>query len=206
VNGRSIDLLAMLRDAFDEHWHRPALWKSGATRNYGEVWTSASLMAETLNARLSADQTVGILAQRSIPAYEGILASVLAGIPYVPINMKIPLDRQLLMARTARCATFISDPKSEARRLELSARLGQPDWRPQGEGISDARRRGAVIETAVEDGRVAYVMFTSGTTGTPKGVAVTRANLAAYLKAIAEIASIAPGSKCTQLFELSFDL
>jgi D-alanine--poly(phosphoribitol) ligase subunit 1 len=197
----------MLRDAFDQHWHRPALWKSGVTKNYGEVWTSASLIAETLNARLGADQTVGVLAQRSIAAYEGILASVLAGIPYVPINMKIPVDRQLLMARTARCATFISDRKSEARRLQLSARLGQPDWRPhRGEGSSDARRRGAVIETAIEDDRVAYVMFTSGTTGTPKGVAVTRANLVAYLQAIEKIAMIPPGSKCTQLFELSFDL
>ena len=49
-------------------------------------------------------------------------------------------------------------------------------------------------------------MFTSGTTGTPKGVAVTRANLVAYLEGIAQVATIVPGSKCTHLFDLSFDL
>src|SRR5271166_6575734 len=42
--------------------------------------------------------------------------------------------------------------------------------------------------------------------GAPKGVAVTRANLLAYLQAITEIAPITKGAKCSQLFDLSFDL
>jgi non-ribosomal peptide synthetase component F len=53
---------------------------------------------------------------------------------------------------------------------------------------------------------VAYVMFTSGTTGAPKGVAVRRENLSAYLNAIADIAPIEPATRCTQNFDLSFDL
>lgn len=202
------DLLAMLRSAFTQHWDRPALWKSGGTRAYGEVWTSASAIAESLAARLGVDQAVGILAQRSIAAYEGILGCVLAGRPYVPLNMKVPLERQLVMAETARCGTFISDAKSEARRQQLSAELAQTDWRGQGgdRGDSEVEQSEIVLKTPVKDDQVAYVMFTSGTTGTPKGVAVTRANLAAYLQAIAEIAVIAPGARCTQLFDLSFDL
>src|SRR5271166_5967184 len=122
--------------------------------------------------------------------------------------MKVPLERQLVMAETARCGTFISDTKSETRHVQLSAKLGQAQWHVWGHGgaASQADRRGVRPEACVDDDRVAYVMFTSGTTGTPKGVAVTRANLLAYLGAISQIAPVASGSKCTQLFDLSFDL
>lgn len=202
------DLLIVLRDAFDQHWDRPALWKSGGIRTYGDVWTSASTTAETLAARLGAEEAVGILAQRSIAGYEGILACVLAGKPYVPINMKVPLERQLVMAKTARCGIFVSDEKSKARHQRLSSTLGQmAGCGPEAETAdSDGARRGIAPSATIEDDRLAYVMFTSGTTGMPKGVAVTRANLLAYLHAISRIAPIAPGSKCTQLFDLSFDL
>ena len=168
----------MLRYAFTQHWDRPALWKSGGTRAYGEVWTSASPLLKSLAARLGVDQAVGILAQRSIAAYEGILGCVLAGRPYVPLNMKVPLERQLVMAKTARCGTFISDAKSKARHQQLSAELAQTDWCGQeGEtGDSEVEQSEIGLKT-IKDDQLAYVMFTSGTTGMPKGVAVTRANL-----------------------------
>ena len=59
---------------------------------------------------------------------------------------------------------------------------------------------------AIGDARHAYVMFTSGTTGKPKGVAVTYDNVVSYIGAFAGIAPISPQDRCTQFFDLSFDL
>jgi non-ribosomal peptide synthetase component F len=49
-------------------------------------------------------------------------------------------------------------------------------------------------------------MFTSGTTGTPKGVAVRYDNVAAYLNAFQKISPVQPSDRNTQFFDLSFDL
>ncbi len=203
------ELYSLVRAAFESHWELPALWRLGATRSYGEVWTSASAISAAFDVKLKAGESVGILAQRSFAAYEGILACICAGRPYVPISMKFPLERQLIMAQTARCGAFVSDKKSDARHDQLLEMLKQPRWSvPEcAAGNSVSERRGvASFGSPVSDDNVAYMMFTSGTTGTPKGVAVTRANLVAYLQGIAQIATIVLGSKCTHLFDLSFDL
>jgi len=60
--------------------------------------------------------------------------------------------------------------------------------------------------TPVDVSPLAYIMFTSGTTGHPKGVAVHRSNLAAYLSSIAGVVPLSVGTRCSQMFDLSFDL
>ena len=49
-------------------------------------------------------------------------------------------------------------------------------------------------------------MFTSGTTGIPKGVRVLDRNVGAYLDSIDEITRVTAEDRCTHLFDLSFDL
>ncbi|MHB8528262.1 MAG: amino acid adenylation domain-containing protein, partial [Caulobacteraceae bacterium] len=200
----------MLREAFKRWRGDPALWISGRSYSYGELFGLAVRLAATLRERVRPGEGIGILAQGSYPAYVGVLASLLANRPYVPLNMKFPYERQLTMARVARCAVLISDQRSAKRHEELDRALDL-----KGAAITDAALRTAAFEGgaalgdwdfAGEDSSLAYIMFTSGTTGTPKGVAVRRENLRAYLEAVETVAPIRPGARCTQLFDLSFDL
>jgi D-alanine--poly(phosphoribitol) ligase subunit 1 len=197
-----------LRRAFKEHRVKAALWKGGETLTYAQLFSAASDLAVVLRARVPLGSAIGILAQRSTTAYVGILAAVLCGRPYVPINMKFPYGRQLAMATIGRCAAFISDAKSRQRHEELDRARGSVGPMITDDAIFSERPLPADFERRLLDGgeAIAYIMFTSGTTGTPKGVAVHRENLRSYLAAAKAVAPIPMGARCTQLFDLSFDL
>ena len=199
----------VLRSAFARHGEASAFWLNGETYTYSQVFASAVALSKRILAEVAADATVGVLAQRSYAAYVGVLAAVLSGRPYVPINMKFPLERQISIATIGRCALLVFDDYSKRRCGKLLETLGEdvaqispllPD-----EGRVDAPDQSEPV-SALDAAAVAYIMFTSGTTGTPKGVAVRRENLASYLAAAKGVAPIDPGTRCTQLFDLSFDL
>jgi len=202
------ELGELLCASFERFHDLPALWLGGNFITYAELFGAAAKTADAIMEITEPGERIGVLAQWSFPAYAGILASVLSGRPYVPINMKFPFERQLSIASIARCSLIISDNYSKrrcgelleklgpkVREIQVAAPIGAPEHAP------DFRNSRFAGESAI-----AYTMFTSGTTGVPKGVAVRRDNVASYLHAISKIAPLEPGTRCTQLFDLSFDL
>src|SRR5690242_11142677 len=185
------ELGKLLCARFDEFSDLSALWLDGREISYRQLFSDAARLADILFKTTAPGDRLGLLAQRSYPAYAGILASILAGRPYVPLNMKFPFERQLSIATIAGCKIIISDTYSKRRAGELLAKLG-PDVQelslmPAGgvsaPNFSDSRFEG-------HESELAYIMFTSGTTGIPKGVAVRRDNLFSYLAAIAQVAPV----------------
>jgi non-ribosomal peptide synthetase component F len=53
---------------------------------------------------------------------------------------------------------------------------------------------------------LAYLLFTSGTTGDPKGVPISHQNVTAFLAANLDHYQFGPGDRCSQTFDLTFDL
>jgi amino acid adenylation domain-containing protein len=191
-------LAARLDAAARAHANRPALSIGGETLSYAELFAAAARCAGRLEA-VPAGARVGLLAHRSIDAYVGVLALVLSGRPYVPINPAAPPERQQAIATAAGCSGWLFDAATADRAHALAASHG-------GMALAVDPHGGGPGDFTATASRHAYVMFTSGTTGTPKGVAVRVDNVVAYIDASAQIAPITPADRCTQFFDLSFDL
>jgi amino acid adenylation domain-containing protein len=193
-----------------------------ALRIHGRRWTYAELHATAL--RLAGAMTaaadgrpavVGILASRSIECYAGILAAGYAGAAAVPLSPVFPVERTARMVRAAGVRVIAADAAGAAALSGLASsvpgltvvRTGPEVRVPQDVRAVTATPAGALAAPMLASPQdPAYILFTSGSTGSPKGVPVTHANMAHFLNAARARYGLRPGDVVSQTFDCTFDL
>ncbi|MGW1131925.1 amino acid adenylation domain-containing protein [Streptomyces griseoluteus] len=154
----------------------PAVVAGAHTLSYRELAEAADELSGALSGwGVGAEDGVGVLVDRSAAVVTATLGAVGAGAAYVPMDAAWPAGRLDRVAGTAR-----------VRALVVDAANADADWvreRAATLPVLVVDERGALLRgapegpgtpRAVERGdRLAYVMFTSGSTGLPKGVGVT---------------------------------
>lgn len=202
---------------------RPALWARGQRLSYSELFDRAGRIATAMRAAgVQAGERVAILSHRTSTAYIGIIAALLNGCTYVPLNTRFPVERNGTMLRASNARAMIVDerctqgldrlwegsdtspvivtPESyTAIDMKNCRHLSAADFVDRASDL-DALLAGLDSETP------AYLLFTSGTTGAPKGVAISHANVAAYLAAQFDYAPIFAKDRVLQAVELTFDI
>ena len=180
----------------------PALAIGDHTWTYAELRDAAAAVAGQFGSTGTAPR-VGVLASRSFATYAGILGIACAGGTYVPINPKQPGRRiSSILSRAGLSALVVDDG--------AAAHLGDPELRaalpPNVLTSIPVAPRSTTTPEKVGPEHPAYVMFTSGTTGVPKGVVVPAAAVAHFLAAMRERYGISGRDRCGQFAEASFDL
>jgi amino acid adenylation domain-containing protein len=197
---------ALLQDAFLAHAAAapaaPAVLTSTGVLSYGELYRRATQAAHWLRARkVARDELVGLVLTRGPEQIVGILATVLAGAAYLPIDATLPAERQhyLLADGQVRCVLTNTDrPDSSGLDLEVFRldRSGRPD--AEFEPLRPAA--GANLDD------LAYVLYTSGTTGVPKGVMVSQRGVANVVADCAARFGIGPADRFFGISAINFDL
>ncbi|MCX5752855.1 MAG: amino acid adenylation domain-containing protein [Candidatus Krumholzibacteria bacterium] len=203
---------------------RPALVVEKRSYTYGELLRIASSYAAALDARaISAEPLLtAVFAMRSLPAYAGIVAALLRGHGYVPLNRSYPVNRTEFMIRKSGCRALIVDEESSRLLDEVLARIDYPlvILLPELEdstslkakfprhiilGMKDLAPGAAYTPKTPLPDSIAYVIFTSGSTGTPKGVMTSNANIRSYGEYAAGRGNVTERDRFSQSCATTFD-
>jgi len=184
------------------HPNAPAVVVRGQILTYEALALRARVLATAIVRALGRPAArVGVFAARSEVAYVGTLGALCSGAAFVPLNPKLPIERTRFMARRAELDAIIVD-RDTAPLLDAVAGdvpvLIHGDQPGEHVPLDDL--------PAVDPDSLAYLLFTSGTTGEPKGVGITHRNVLHYLDVMGARYGLTADDRCSQTFDQTFDL
>jgi amino acid adenylation domain-containing protein len=129
---------------------------------YSQLLHHGQALAATLTSS-SGEAPIGVLAPRGPHLVTALVAALLAGRPYVPLDPELPPRRLHQMITDAGITTLVAHGEhAEITDGFHGDLVPVPDPAP-------TSTTGKPVEVAICPGDLAYVIFTSGSTGTPKG-------------------------------------
>ncbi len=180
--------------AFPDH---PALLWHEETISYGALVAQARAMAGfLLQNEISGESRIGLMLERGPALYAAMLAILMVGGTYVPIDPTTPPDRVRAITNHAALTAAFIESDAAAKGFEKI-----PCFSPDAAGHQ--AYTGPLPTVAAET--VCYIIYTSGSTGRPKGVALEHRHVMAYLRGAQAVYGLTPDDRVYQGFSVAFD-
>jgi acyl-CoA ligase (AMP-forming) (exosortase A-associated) len=198
---------------------RPALTADGTTVTYTELWMDTLELAAGLRSLgVARGDRVGIYLEKRIEAAVAPFAASAAGGVFVPINPLLRAHQvghiladcgaRVLITSGERLG-LLADELDKLNSLEHVIVVGGPTEPPPGLRCPvhawDALRADEVLNSGRIDVDVAAILYTSGSTGQPKGVVLSHRNLLAGAHSVSHYLSNHEGDRLLAVLPLSFD-
>ena len=179
-----MNLLERLDGWGRSHPDRPAHVSRYGRLTYGELLRRSDAVAAHLARVLPDDRSpVAVVGHKEPEVLVAFLGAIKAGHPYVPIDNAVPPQRVERIVATAGALTLTpADVKA----------------------LAEQSAAGPARPLAADD--PFYIMFTSGSTGDPKGVVITLGCLTSYLDWLLAEQAFAPGEHFLNVVPYSFDV
>lgn len=194
--------LATVATVFDEvakaRQHDVAVIHEGQSTTYAELNSRANSIASGLRSLgLCSHSSVATLLPRSTDFIATVLGVAKAGLVYVPLDAQAPAERIRKMLESADCKLVIASAGAKPKLIDVRCC-----------GIDELERKGrgavAFIDTAAFADGPLYINYTSGSTGSPKGVVVRHGNV---LNLVREqlYCQLGPAVRVLHLANVAFD-
>jgi amino acid adenylation domain-containing protein len=196
----------LFEDQVRAHPDAVAAVHGGRRWSYADLNAHANQLGRALLARgLRPEGVVAVVTERNLDWLAAVLATFKAGGVYLPVEPHFPADRIAITLSRAGCELVVTEPGS-------TATLGPAvDSLP---GVQTLFAQAAYAENhadgdlgiAVTPGQLAYIYFTSGSTGEPKGAMCEHAGMINHLYAKIEDLQIGAGQVVAQTAPQCFDI
>ncbi|WOH53420.1 non-ribosomal peptide synthase/polyketide synthase [Bradyrhizobium sp. sBnM-33] len=184
-----------------------ALVFGGQQVGYGDLNARANRLARRLrDDGIGRDRLVGLALERSVELIVGVLAVLKAGGAYLPLDPDYPPDRLLHMLRDSGAALVLTQGRLVERLAPVIAEAAVEAWPIDEETRAPTGVPARNPDVALHPDSLAYVMYTSGSSGAPKGVACTHGALAARLGWMQAEYRLDAGETLLQKTPFSFDV
>ncbi|HEU4881684.1 MAG TPA: amino acid adenylation domain-containing protein [Longimicrobium sp.] len=202
--GEAVDTLATFGRLFQAQAartpHAPALEFEGRSVSYAELEARANRLARRLRARgAGAGRLVAVSLERSLELPVAFLAVMKSGAAFLPVDPRDPPQRRRRVLADSGAVVLLT----ERRPAE-----GADDVVPLMDVVEEEAASSAdpshPLDVDVTPEDAAYVLYTSGSTGIPKGVVVPHRGIATAVGAGAR--RLAPGARMLQSTPFTFDL
>ncbi len=193
----------LFRQTAERHPKLTAVRQGQRAWSYQETLRNANALAYDLAARgIKKGDVVAVTGASSFGTVVSMLGVLSAGAILAPVDADLPDRRRELLLRESRASLLI---RIGPRRPDdgIPDGLEVLDFDPAERPATETAQAAALPAVGPED--PAYIFFTSGTTGTPKGVLGTHSGLSHFVSWEIDRLSVGTGDRIAQLTNLSFD-
>jgi amino acid adenylation domain-containing protein len=159
-----------------------------------------SVAQSILRLREAGEERIALLFEHDAPMIAGMLGALQAGNTYVPLDPHHPTERLRQIVEHSEATAVLTNSKN----LALARKLTNDDVQLINIDVVDATAPRIALP-AIEPDRLAYILYTSGSTGQPKGVMQNHRNVLHYIRVYTNNLHLNSGDRLTLLSSYCFD-